>query len=357
MKIGLITFHETTNYGAILHTYALQRKIQELGAYCEVVNYKCEEIQRRELPMQLRDVHNVRLLFKYILSRHGQRKKYSHFCKFTENKLILSQEIYTKRNICECEHKYDKFVVGSDIVWELNVTNGDFTYYLDFVNDNTKKYAYASSFGYAEIPKKYLSRCKELLSQFQGIAVREQSGKRIIFDLLNRVVQVVLDPTLLLHREEWFEIISFKPQIEKYILIYFTDKDNKIMAFAERLANKTACKIVLISSSIKNIKGVINIKNPSIDEFLGWIRYADYVITASYHGMLFSINFNKQFYYINRTHKDRMETIANELTLQSRDIEYCLDEEFSFINYDTVNRKLEQMRKESLMILGEIVNK
>lgn len=357
MKIGILTFYNTTNYGALLQAYALQNKIHELGKECEIIRYDCEEITKREKAISFLEIRSIKELIKYIVLNSSQKKKFNKFIEFEQNFMMESKDIYDKNNIKESSEEYDLFIVGSDQVWNLSLSGDDYSFFLDFERDNEKKRAYAASFGYSQVPNKYLKNTEKYLKDFSKIAVREESGKAIVNSVVKKDAVVVLDPTLLLTKEEWFKVSSYKPKYEKYILLYFIHNKKETFKFARKLAKEKGLKLVYINISPKVAMGMKNLRSASPEEFIGLVKNAEYVITGSFHGVAFSINFNKEFFYETNKSKEnynsRIDNLIKILKLENRNINLSnsFDEE---IDYKKVNNLLSEARENSINVLKEI---
>ena len=352
MKIGLLTFHDTNNYGAMLQAYALQSMINQLGGVCEIIDYKCENILKREMPPKILDEGFLRAPIVYLFSKM-KAKKYRLIKEFSQKQCVISNAVYTKDTIVNCNKEYDIFLSGSDMIWELNVTGGDTTYLLDFVVDNRKKYAFSSSFGYSKVPSHFENITQNLLRQYQGISVRENGGKAIVASLANRDVSVTLDPTLLHTGQFWSnleEVINIK---DKYVFVYFDDPSNTVLNSAISYANKNGFTVVFLSDSLRNTKGIKTLRVVSVGQFLWLISHAECVFTASYHGVAFSINYNIPFYYYNRAHSDRIITLLHNLGLKNREIGN--EDSNCKINWGEVNRRLNEERDSSIQYLISII--
>ena len=359
MNIGILTFYNTINYGALLQGYALNKKINQLGENCEIVRYECEAITKKEQPMELKNIKNIKDLIKFITLKSSEERKLSKFKEFSNKNIKYSRNLYNKKNVNDLCDDYDLFVVGSDQVWNLNITDGDYTYFLDFERNNKKKNSYAASFGYENVPKNYEEKSKQYLNEFNNITVREQSGSNIIKQLNNKEVPVVLDPTMLLTAEEWNEISDFNYKEEKYILLYFIHNKKETFKFARELSKKTGLKLVYISISPKPAFGMDNIRDASPEEFLGLVKNAEYIITGSFHGTVFSINFNKQFFFeIDKNkgnYNTRIKNLVELLDLEDRAIQDNNCNIENIIDYDSVNVKLNRLRDESINHLSNII--
>lgn len=318
MKYGIMTFQDTINYGALLQAFAMQKTFSDLKIENELIDYRCDNIVKREFPDSV---------FKYgffhipgaIVNKIILLKKYKQLERFKHKYCYLSKNKYDKSSICESVNVYDKFISGSDIIWELDVTGQDTSYYLDFAPDS-KKYSFSSSFGYTEIPKNYVQISKKLLQKYNSISVRENESAEIIKELLDIEVPVTLDPTLLLTAAQWRNYEENVPINNKYVLVYFDDKDHMILSYARKLAEKKGCIVVYLSEKTRSEKNVKMMRAVSVGQFLWLIDHAQYVVTASFHGVAFSINFNTPFCYLNRTHQGRINTLMDKMNIADRDI-------------------------------------
>ncbi|WP_028241931.1 polysaccharide pyruvyl transferase family protein [Pseudobutyrivibrio ruminis] len=345
-KIGIITYHHTTNFGSILQTYGLYRKVTEFGYNCEIVNYINAVVEKRERPKKLFDCKNIRAIRDYFKYEHVKKNKDKEFDKFLDENMRVSKKIYDKDNIEEANPVYDIFLVGSDLVWDDTINNCDRNYMLKFVADNKQKIAYASSTG--QFWDNDLNEVYSLLNRFKNIGVREKE----IYDELNKhlnfEVDFVGDPTILLEPQTWGNLACNRIINEEYVLIYFNDDELKIYEDAINYGKKYGLKVYAISYSWLP-KDITPIRPTKIEEFLSLVKNANTVFTASYHGMLYSIYFNKNFFYYNRGWKSRMRSIADYLDLGNR--EHYDEKVNKDIDYDEVNRRMELLRQKSIACL------
>lgn len=355
-KIGTINFHRAINYGAVLQAYALNESIKKLGGNPVTLDYKNPHIEKLYDPNNI-NYKNFKGFISSLLTYNRKKKKKQAFERFREKYLTS----YNANNLETLETANFKcFITGSDQVWNYNMTQFDKAYFLDFVTDSSKKNSYAASFGFECIPDEYLEEYKKLLENFNNISVREEQGAVIINDLLGRQVESVLDPTMLLSLDDWSNISQIHKNQEDYILIYTLATSQTLFDFAANLAHKTNCKIIYISDALrKRIKATYAI-GVSPEEFLGLFKDAKYIITNSFHGTAFSINFNKPFFVemlpppaiVN----SRLENILDIFDLRSRKIiNGNSDNIFKDIDYTAVNEKLEIERQKSLDFLKRIL--
>ena len=347
-KIGLLTFHDTTNFGSWLQTYALYKKVKQLGYHIEIIDYKCEGIKKREkLTCSKLDnmlVEDIIFLLKKQIAFYFYTKKY----------LRISKKRYSRNNLEELKGKYTTYLLGSDLVWDLNITYGDTTYLFDFLPLCYTRYAYAASDGRDYIPDSQRSKFKEYLQYFKTITVRENGMVNDIKELTGRTVEHVCDPTLLLECDEWKRFIKKKKAKQKYVLLYFVDEKGNLSRIAKKYAREHGLKILAINKDF-NIELKDKIDPISISDFLSLIFYAEKVFTASYHGMMFSLIFNKQLVFFPFAPATRMRSVSEMFELDKANIDSPQFQLNADIDYDMVNEKLNDFRKHSIKILEDML--
>lgn len=358
MKVGIQTFHKTTNYGAILQTYALQKYINDMGIDCEVIDYNSSAIARREEPLKFGNIKSIRDLLKYLTGARAQRLKQKKFDLFMKDFIKISDVHYERESLKNANSVYDLIIVGSDQVWNLDLTEQDYSFFLDYVDNETKKSSYAASFGYESIPDIYQKECKELLGQFNYISVREKQGKTIINNLINRDTPLVLDPTFLISRETWLNISTKDENSEEYILVYFIHNGDQTFDFIKKLARDYGYKIIYINKTFRLKKGMKNIRSASPSEFLSLLINAKFVVTGSFHGVALSLIMNKQFFYERASNKNnynsRIDSIISLLGLEKQNISEN-KANYSSVDYEQVNKKLDELKRSSVEYIDQVV--
>lgn len=358
-KIGVLTFQNTTNYGAELQKYALQKYIREQNYDCEVIDYKCEAVENRELAMNILKQRNIKSLIKCIMRSDSQYFRSVKFKNFANQYVKISDKSYTRENIASTNNKYDLFLVGSDQVWNMQLTNGDYTYLLDFVQDNEKKISYAASFGYKEIPEKYIEENKKLLNQFKVLSVREKQGKEILDEITEKESNITVDPTFLLTKEEWESLISDQGEKKKdYIFVYLPYYSKETFDFIRALAQKENCQIIYIHGSLRNEIGMKNLRTASPIDFLSLVKNAKYIVTGSFHAICFSLIFEKEFFYTVSTIKQfnsRLEDLISLVGLENRKVKDNLYISQNKIDYKKVKNLIENQIVFSKRILNKTI--
>ena len=295
MKVGTITYHRAVNYGAVLQTYALQKVLDKLGVDNEVIDYRADYIEWIYKPFCMRDRKNLRDFFKILRGAPIKNKKRNQFFRFIKENIRVSCS-YTKETLADSNEKYDCFMTGSDQVFNLECSNYDENYFLDFVKEDKKKNSYAASFGFDTAPEEDKKKYKRLLSGFKNISVREKQGIKITEEIADKKAVEVLDPTLLISGNEWREIVKETPKYDKkYILIYALKPSNMLMEFANALKRLTGYEMVFIKDSLTkeghNVlsKDVKYVKNVDPFEFVNYFIFIIHQHNAAIIIVYFSI--------------------------------------------------------------------
>lgn len=354
-KIGIITFQDSANFGSALQTYGLWYKINELGYDCEIIDYICEKIKDNELPHKTswRDLRTPKKVILNLLFRRFYYRKHDNINIFLKNNAKLSA-CYDIKTIKKTNNIYNHFVVGSDIVWGLSLTN-DYTYFLDFVDKKNKKDSFASSVG-DPLTLEEKMKIAPLLNDFMHINVREQQSKEWLQDICNKNIDVVCDPTMLLMKEQWIKFVGKRIIKRNYVLVYFNSKDDKCLKDAIKYAKKNNLEVYFINYGIQKSK-FKTIRPETIEDFLSLIFYANHVFTASYHGLLFSLYFNVPVLFYNRAHKSRMVSLARMLGITSKNgDEIDIDVYRANDDWKNINYKIADFRNYSITKLKELLN-
>ena len=228
----------------------------------------------------------------------------------------------------------------------FNTTKYNSSFFLDFVQKDKRKISYASSVGTSELTQMQKSQMKELLSDFYAISYREYSTKNIFNDL-EIEGEWVLDPTLLLDQSDWHSIAANKKLPSDYLLLYWFGNPKSIMTEAKRIAKERNLKIVRISTILRKYKNDEIVEYfPSPERFIQLFENAKFVITNSFHGTAFSINFNKQFYSKPaKQNDDRFYNLFKMFDIFDRDIlEKFKPLSDNDISYGKINKRLDEMR-------------
>lgn len=353
MKVGILTIHNTTNFGSTLQAYATFKAIERLGVECEIIDYSTDVILKKEQPLKFSDIRSLKHLYYFISSERKKKSKLIEQRKFLEGNVKFTKK-YDKRSLHELNDKYQTIIVGSDVVWGERNFVDDFSYFLDFVDDGVDKVSFASSVGDRWIHNE--EKIKALLLRFKYISVREKSTAMWVSTLLNKNVDYTCDPTMLFTKDEWLELIDKNNRViqEPYVLVYFNDSQNNNLKNAIEYGKKHNMPVYYINFR-RRINGTKSVKPVKVEEFLNLIYFADTVFSASYHGLLFSLYFNKNIFFYNRGFKERMSALADTLDINYREQtkeNLMIDKP---IDYKCVEEKIALFREQSYQILSEKV--
>lgn len=337
MKIGLLAV-SNHNYGSVLQTYALQNKLETLGYEAEILKYKKTNYYKQFLRLFNRkllsatikwQMKKVKVKFGNAQIQEVVRTRHDEFDKFIKKNLKFSKPLIGRGALVSGCDIYDIFVLGSDQVWNPMNLGGDY-FTMTFIPEAKWKITYAPSFGVNSIPEWQKKKTRDYLDRIDCISVREVSGQKIIKELTGRDVEVVVDPTLLVGRELWDMIKGDRLIKDDYILCYFISDIEEHRQYAIAMAKELGMKLVTMPHLDEYLKldeefadeYPVNI-GPS--QFVNLISCASYVCTDSFHGTLFSLMYNKEFYTFNRSRTNkagslntRMHTILSHVNLSHR---------------------------------------
>lgn len=373
-KAGILTIHHVNNYGAELQAYALQHSIEQLGYDTENINYLFYKHPRFKKTKRSKPFTDLSMLqkvkewgypyisyFKSLRYYDSKKVRDSRFESFHQTYSKFSEEYRSIDELYEAQHDYDMFIAGSDQIWNPNTNTNLEPYFLTFAPENKTKLSYASSFGVDTLPEKSRSVYQDYLRGFKKVSVREKSGVHIVKELLGIDVPWVLDPTFLFSASD-YEKIALSPGTEKpYLLLYVLTDDEYITEKAIQIADHLDLNIVRIckiASKQDKTDRITNILDAGPREFLGWFLNASFVLTTSFHGACFSINFRKPFYSILKQEKlnnTRQISLLKALGLENR-IKYVGDPinvNSLKINYLNVSGSLDKKISESKTYLKE----
>lgn len=367
MKIGLITTHSAINYGALLQAYALQKYLQSEKNSCEIINYYPNDLAQigRKTEYKMSSiktfVYSLLLIlnFKY---RRSKSIKIKYFDNFIKNKLYLSGKIVNSLEQANMVAKnYDILVCGSDQIWNLNLFSSDI-YFLNFkLPKETRKISYAPSIA-EKLSANQMLKISKLVNSFDSISVRENQAAQELTKLLQKKVYHVLDPVFLLSKKQWETIAKPVDIKEPFILCYTIGASINFKQSVNILRRNQGLPLVYINlSPFDKFNSEYNLTNVSPEQFVWLFLNAKFIITSSFHGLAFSIIFNKQFFAYpsedrNSRHLSLMKSFGLESRLLNEEnlIEKC--SENSSIDYDKINPKIEEFIKFSKSYLNSSLN-
>ena len=376
-KIALISVHNDPNYGSALQAYALAYAIKREGYDCEYISYSPFKQSHGFVPWLKRCVNTVLYglgIRKYKKTEYYYwatpqfKKQKKLFAEFHDSNIPFSKETYDHTTIKESNNQYDCFIVGSDQTWSPYVTQSEYTInFLDFVEPIKIKGSYAPSLGTCHLPEDYITKLKEKVVDFKFLSCREKQNAELLTERLGRKVEHVLDPTLLLNNEEWLQIAEPLDMPKKYVLCYILGTKQCISDFAEQLGNKESLPVYYIVSRPEYTNKKNALQNITPGQFISLIAGATFIVTDSFHGSLFSVNFCKQFFAFSkravvegRIDNDRIGDFLSVLGLQERLIDdtdrYDLSRHSGLINYEIVVGNLIELKSKSKGYLQNMLN-
>ena len=366
MKIGIITFHRANNYGAVIQAYALMKACSKkadtkiIDYYDTYVNSEYNVIRpiRKEAIAKsiIKTLSDCLSIKKRIL-----RKK--AFNSFREQYLRLTPKIISENELKKQSTNFDYIITGSDQVWSPAITNGvSDIYFLKFVDKKVKKVSYAPSVGNVEQLRPYIEEVKKLLKDYAAISVRESDAKQEISRAMNKNIKQVVDPTLLLNREDWESLISSNTSSNDYIFAYSVSYSPECTKITNYLSKKEKIDVVhaeQFKHLYKNVSRTIYTGGPLV--FLESIKNAKYVVTSSFHATVFSIIFHKKLIVIpHRKTGIRVIDLLKRCGLDDRC--YCSLNEFiergnyaQVPNWKDADLKLDSLRKDSINWLNRTI--
>lgn len=362
MRIGIITIHKIHNYGSILQAYALQRVCEQLGYITEIIDYNFPNIFQQDNQYsvsndtQPNEPQWIKVLFgPAILNQHRGIER------FVNNHIHLSSQQYSSPDELLINAPiYDVYLTGSDQVWNPRYCNGDPSFLLHFAPNGARRVSYAASIGSDKIPDDLIPLYRELLLKYSHLSVREPSGRTIIKSLTGQESQVVLDPTLLLNRDDWDLIASKKrANKKKYILCYYLNYSYNAFPYVDDLAadiqSKTGYEIVRVARPphrlfINKTKYCIG---ASPEQFLALIRDAEIILTTSFHGTAFAVNYGKPVFSIVKSKSggdSRQINLMKSLSLEDNvlSISDPFPDHGAFYDVAAEQKRLNNLRQASL---------
>lgn len=354
-KIAIVTLTGNINYGNRLQNYALQEAIKKDG-YDVKTLWNIDK--KGGIFCFIKEI--IKIFLNYFRFHKLSKRKLSFFYfgkKYIKRTLL---PVFTGSNLNYLNEKYDKFVIGSDQIWNCEFNKNCFGEF-EFANfaDENKCVSYAASFGISEIPEKYKKKYIKGLNGIKKISVRESRGSEIVKELTGKAAKVVLDPTMLLTKKDWEKMIEIprEKEEEDFLLTYFLGGMSlEARKFIEEYAKKRRLKII----ELCNENNKYYYYNPG--EFLYLLNHAQIVLTDSFHACVFSILFQKPFYVLERrdcgfSMNSRLDTLLNRYNLSEKKINEASDmgkiEVYKYKNYQDIEEQIEKDREESLNFLKE----
>ena len=377
-KIGIVTILKVNNYGAELQAYATQEFLKSMGYEAEIIDYlfyKNPQHKRTRLskplfafPLKKRVAEFVYPLLsdlRNISNGKTLARRKNRFENFHRLNTSMSPTYRSIDELYDAEMDYDVYLTGSDQVWNPGIYTSIAPYFLDFAPKGCRRVAYAASFGVSQIPSDAIPYYKKFLSTYDAIGVREKNGVDLVKDISDKKAQWVLDPTLLLTKDEWLKVASPVEIPKEYILLYELTPCPYIRQLAEHVCKERNLSVVRVCKDAnKEDKddAILNITDAGPAEFLYLFVNASMVITNSFHGTAFSINFQRPFYTVlpkRKQNNSRQRSLLELVDLTDR----LLVEDSPFpnaekweVDYNKATILLEQERTKSTQFLKNAID-
>lgn len=335
MKVGILTFHDAHNYGAVLQAYALKKYIKDLGYETKIINYHHEDIPDGYLP-------------------DDNEKRWEKFNTFIKQLIDYEEKTYINEEQLE-KLDIDFWICGSDQIWNTDITiYMNKGYFLNFKTEG-KKISYAASMGKKELTKEEEEDFKKYINKLDKISVREETLQEYAQKFTDKKIEKVLDPTLLLEEKDYSELIEDNCHGE-YVLIYALVPDERLTKVANKIAQEKNLKIIELNDKKNEKYFCEQVSEAGPSEFLTLIKNAKAVITNSFHGTIFSIIFQKEFYTISRksNNNSRMENILKIVGMEDRLIDKIEElENVKGQDYKSAFDRLNKEKEKSIKFLKE----
>lgn len=381
MKIGILTQPLQANYGGLLQNYALQQTLIRAGHEVETIDWGRPKSLRAELYRMKLQFLATWFQSQYPEVRYQPSKKElatiwrntNHFINAYLNHTVPMHSLNEFRHQANIG-KYDAFVVGSDQCWRPCYNSFLSSMFLEFANDmDVKRISYAASFGTDkwEFSPQQTAVCASLAQKFDLVTVREDSGVSLCKDYLGVDAVHVLDPTMLLSKEDYIQIIEKEkePKSDGTLFNYILDPDAKKSTFIDKVAQENGLKVFQVlpkcqaeTRTRKDVKSRIDdCVFPGVSTWLRAFMDAEMTVVDSFHGMVFSIIFNKPFWVIGNAHRgmSRFTSLLKVFHLENRllDASGLDDVDLSqSIDWESVNEILKEKQKECKLLLLNSLN-
>ena len=364
MNIGQVTMCGD-NYWACLQAFALQYVLRKMHGEIEYIRYSRGASKERVSTFSKLCALGVKGLVHYLKEYSFIKKRKKSFALFREKYIVKSPVSYGNGyDLNVLAEKYDAFICGSDMIWSEEFQEDWNFYFLNFA-PKAKSFSYAPSFGKNALSEENKKRVRDYLNEFSRITCREEGGVDLIESISNIAVKQVLDPTMLLSIYEWNEVINTRERIIEHPFVFmylFGTEDSARKQYINDIEKKYGKAYKLPSCRKEARKFPVDSIGPI--EYLRLFRDAEFIVTDTFHGLMFSLIFNKQFVVLNRTdasnwakYSDRMTSTLNMFGLADR---YILANKMKVdnlakIDYNLINKKICAKRNESRIYLNEIV--
>lgn len=358
MKSAFITtLYSNHNYGAMLQAHALQKYLQQLNVDARILDFQKRESWPSFLMFPKKWRRAIQF-YRSMLFMKEKRIRFEAFDLFLKNFIKIKENPHAPQAVSS--DTCDLLICGSDQIWNPNLPFG-LEFFLYFGDKDIPRISYAASFGNSDIPDEKHDELVKLLGPFSSISCRESKGCMFLENLLGRDVKHVVDPTLLLSKQYWSSIsVKLDEVPSNYLLVYALDVHPAVKRHVHLIAK--ALNLRIVNLDVRDDPAwsdiFLTVRTAGPLEFLSLFSNADFIVTNSFHGNIFSLIFNKQFYSIpHRYSNGRMADLLKRLDIMEvQKIEHILKDPLSCIDYSIVNVELDRMRSDSYKFLDAAIN-
>ena len=352
MRVGILTASRTNNNGTDLQTVAMYRLLKKTGHQVEVIDYACTKLDGSRKMLRKKDVASlIRLPWK--ICDHLSRER------FRKNAFVKSPQTYYPQDLNL--DRYDAVVVGSDQIWNLQITGGDVNFFLPEQTGNMKRIAYAPSLGKTDIrhwEQEY--SLKEKLDRFAGVSVRESSGVAAL-EQIGVQARHDLDPLLCMTRKEWESVAAKPKKAKKHVVLYMVERNEKAVQAARAYAQENGCCVLKFGPLQKPVKGIRMLPCVSLPRWIRLMADAQMVFTDSYHGlsMAVALNTNVRVFPLREEESNsRAKSLLQMLRMERCFMDTAADPADAYCpDWDAVNEILQAKRRDSEVYLKQMLSK
>ena len=348
MKIGILTYHRVYNYGATLQAIATRLFLSKNGHQAYYIDYYPAYHRKSYRPFDLDGLRKRTFIKKvhylYICCKHytSKKKRIDKYRPFVEKHIVP----YCKKSLNE---QYDAIIYGSDQIWrKQSGLSQNFNPIYFGINDfQCKKHiSYAASMGTVSLKEEDKEFLKNALHKFDAIGVREEDLYSVLKGLNLSHLQQTIDPTLLLESKEWDEVLRPKRIIKEPYVLYYNVRTSFSNRYIFDFCKQKKLKLVKVNSFGHPLGSTYN---PDPEEFISLIKYADVVLTSSFHGLAFSIIYQKDFWASTSSNSGRLRNLMERLDMIERFImpNSPIPIDTPPIKYPEVYTKLQEFKKKS----------
>lgn len=348
-KVSVITSYYIYNYGSVLQAYATQMFFAQMGFEVEFVNYVRENVRNHKTINSKWNSTGIKRIVYKVYKEIVKAQNENIFGKYIGKHLQLTEKYVDQQELYMNPPHANVYCVGSDQMWNSEYNGGVLPEtFLTYAPMGSKKISFSSSMGMSTYPQEELHQMKTYLEDFALISVREKESVEILSREGIKNVYLFLDPTLLIPAQMWKKEMAPLKHRRRYVLVYQLNVNPHMLWFARKLAEKEHLELFQITYSMfRRTKGIHYIHCPSVERFLSLLYSAEYIVTDSFHGTAFSINFNRNFYAFNPPkYNNRIKSILDMVGLSKRLVNEADEIDLNCsIDFNSVNRILESERE------------